>query len=151
MSEPFWSEGLRFECTRCSACCRFEPGYVFLSRREALALATRLGMDYSRFVAVYCRWIPTGDGLEALSLKDKSNYDCILWGDGGCSVYEDRPSQCRTFPFWRSVLRSRDAWEATASGCPGMDRGKLRSAEEIRDALAERDGEAPLTRKAGSL
>ncbi|HQO67077.1 MAG TPA: YkgJ family cysteine cluster protein, partial [Spirochaetales bacterium] len=31
MNQSFWHEGLRFECARCSACCRYEPGYVFLS------------------------------------------------------------------------------------------------------------------------
>ena len=34
MSEPFYAEGLRFSCERCSACCRGEPGYVFLTKED---------------------------------------------------------------------------------------------------------------------
>ena len=33
-----------------------------------------------------------------LCLKEKPNFDCILWKDG-CEAYEGRPVQCRTYPF----------------------------------------------------
>ena len=146
MPKPFYAAGLRFGCTLCSACCRFDPGFVFLSRRDADRLAARLGLDYSSFVAAYCRWIPAGGGVEQLSLKEKSNFDCFFWENGGCSVYEDRPLQCRTFPFWDSVVESKDSWKAVAADCPGMNAGPVVLAEEIARLLALRDGD-PVVRR----
>ncbi len=145
-AKKFYSKGLHFSCTRCSACCRHDPGFVFLSRPDADALASCLQMDYSSFVAAYCRWIPSGGGVELLSLRERSNYDCVFWGEGGCSVYGARPLQCRTFPFWDSVVENPDAWAATAAGCPGMNRGELHGADEIERALDLRDADPVVSR-----
>jgi len=143
---PFYSEGLRFGCARCSLCCRRDPGFVFLSEEDAEALAKRLGLEYSSFLSTYCRWIPSGGGVEVLSLKEKLNYDCILWGADGCSAYEDRPLQCRTFPFWDSVVADEASWRATAEECPGMNVGKLFGRDEIERLLALRTEHPAATR-----
>jgi Fe-S-cluster containining protein len=103
-------------------------------------------MDYTGFVETYCRWAPAGGGLERLSLKEKSNFDCIFWKDG-CTVYAARPLQCRTFPFWPSILVSAAAWEVAKSGCPGMGRGLLAGPAEIEARLAAQDAEPVLTRR----
>jgi Fe-S-cluster containining protein len=146
LSERFYSGGLHFSCTRCNACCRHDPGFVFLSRADVDALAGHLDMGYSEFIETYCRWVPIGGGVEQLSLKERSNFDCILWGKGGCSVYEARPLQCRTFPFWASSVRSRDAWDATAEGCPGVGHGALHGADEIEAHLAASEANPIITR-----
>ena len=41
--------------------------------------------DCSRedFIASYCRWVDRGDGTENLCLREKKNYDCILWDQYG--------------------------------------------------------------------
>jgi Fe-S-cluster containining protein len=140
---PFYAQGLRFSCTRCSSCCRFDPGFVFLTQTDLDALTAELGMAEEGFIAVYCRWVPPpGAGVfSQLSLKEKSNYDCIFWKDG-CTVYNARPVQCRTFPFWASILESKDSWENTACSCPGIGKGKLLDGEYIRASLKERHSEA---------
>jgi Fe-S-cluster containining protein len=151
---PFYAEGLRFSCTRCSACCRYGPGVVFLSEKDAGLLAIKLEMGYTDFVETYCRWIPvdmagtvSGEGRERLSLKERSNYDCIFWNNG-CSVYEARPLQCRTFPFWKSVLASPDIWEGL--DCPGAGKGTLHGMQYIESCLARREAEAVIERKVRS-
>jgi Fe-S-cluster containining protein len=143
MEKPFYSNGLSFSCTRCSACCRYEGGYVFLSQKDVDNLATECQMPYNEFVTVYCRWIPAAGGKESLSLKEKANFDCIFWKEG-CTVYTARPRQCRAFPFWQSVLSSSNAWKTAASGCPGMNRGALHSAAEIEAIL---DGEETIVQR----
>ena len=144
--QAFYARGLRFSCTRCSACCRYEPGFVFISEKDADILAARLKIGYTQFVDAYCRWVPAGGGWERLSLREKAGYDCVFW-DGGCVVYEARPLQCRTFPFWPSVLASGEAWKETAADCPGMDRGPIHGAEHIEGCLAERRREPVISRK----
>ena len=132
----FYAGGLQFSCKKCSDCCRLDPGYVFLSQQDVDKLALATSLSYNNFIGIYCRWIPSGDGRDVLSLKEKANYDCILWGKNGCGFYEDRPLQCKTFPFWKSSLSSFAAWNSQASTCPGMNNGELHSQEEIDGASA---------------
>jgi Fe-S-cluster containining protein len=156
MSEkPFYTEGLRFSCTRCSSCCRYEEGFVFLSRKDADLLAGELCLGYTEFVEAYCRWVPCLEGgMERLSLKEKSNRDCVFWtasasGEtrGGCRVYKVRPLQCRTFPFWRPVLVSAESWKWTAGTCPGMGKGVLYSMDYIKTCLASQEADPAVVRK----
>ena len=147
---PFYAKGLRFFCTRCSACCRHESGYVFLSIKDASLLGASLNIGYREFTEIYCRWVPAENGNERLSLKEKSNYDCIFWVQrkpaGLCSVYEARPLQCRAFPFWSSVLSSRKNWEMTVRDCPGAGRGPLHYPDSIEKWLALRQKEPIIER-----
>jgi Fe-S-cluster containining protein len=106
-------------------------------------LVPALKMKEGEFIRRYCRWAPDGEGRERLSLKEKANYDCIFWSNG-CSFYEARPLQCRTYPFWPSMLSSRKIWDAMS--CPGMGRGTLHSREEIDALLALQNAEPVIER-----
>ena len=107
---------------------------MYLSENDLSRLANELQMDYTGFVQTWCRWIPFFQGRERLSLKEKSNFDCVFWNDG-CTVYQVRPLQCRAFPFWDYVLSSPQAWEAAGTDCPGINNGELHSGEEIAGFL----------------
>ncbi|AEF85186.1 conserved hypothetical protein [Treponema primitia ZAS-2] len=143
VSKPFYANGLLFSCTRCSECCRIDPGFVFLRKKDTEILVSALKMKYTEFVETYCRWVPGFDGTEQLSLKEKANYDCIFW-DRGCSVYESRPLQCRTFPFWPSMLESAKYWKSMS--CPGMGKGALHTRGEIELFLAQQRAEPVIER-----
>ncbi|MDR2393494.1 MAG: YkgJ family cysteine cluster protein [Treponema sp.] len=143
--EPFYGDGLRFSCTRCSACCRYESGFVFLSKKDVFILAAALQMEYNKVIETYCRWVPGTMRAEWLSLKETAEYDCIFWKDG-CSVYEGRPIQCRTFPFWSSILVSPDAWSRTAVFCPGMGSGRLYTKDEIELWVSRQRAESLISR-----
>jgi Fe-S-cluster containining protein len=147
-SAPFYASGLKFSCKRCSACCRYEAGFVFLSGKDVEKLASRLKMDPPVFLRTYCRWVTDWQGEEVLSLKEKSNKDCIFW-DSGCTVYKARPLQCRTFPFWDSVVFSSQNWEIAASGCPGINSGKRHSARAIDECVKMRISEPILNKQGG--
>jgi len=144
-SQPFYTEGLCFSCIRCSDCCRHESGYVFLSKEDASDLAAEFKMTYSQFVKKYCRWIPSANYTERLSLKEKSNYDCIFW-DSGCKVYKSRPLQCRAFPFWPNILKQKESWEKTGEECPGINRGELHKLREIEEFIESQAKQPIITR-----
>jgi len=91
-------------------------------------------MNRDSFISAYCRWVTDWRGDKVLSLREKSNKDCILW-DGGCTVYSARPLQCVTFPFWESILSSAGAWEIAAQSCPGMNSGELHTQDEIMEKI----------------
>ena len=59
-------------------------------------------------------------------------------GKAVCSLYEARPMQCRTWPFWPELLDSQISWKEAKSGkdgCPGLDNGKSFSVDEINQIL----------------
>ena len=45
-----------------------------------------------------------------------------------------RPIQCRTWPFWEENLDEWTWHEEVATICPGVNRGKFYSLEDIRRA-----------------
>jgi Fe-S-cluster containining protein len=140
----WYADGLRFECTRCRACCTGEPGYVWVTKVEMERIATFLDMPVEEFSRNYCRRV-----MLSISLRERQNGDCVLLGPEGCLAYPVRPSQCRTFPFWKSNLGSPRRWEAARRRCPGVGRGRLYTLDEIERIMrAEADtgpGEAPAT------
>ena len=83
-----------------------------------------------RYSIRYCREVDLY-GIGRISLLERDNYDCILWGEQGCSMYEARPVQCRSYPFWSANLSSPESWTAVAEECPGAGQGRLHSADEI--------------------
>ena len=110
-------------------------------------LSNELQMDYTAFIQTWCRWVSFDMGRERLSLKEKSNFDCIFWKDG-CTVYQARPLQCRTFPFWESVVVSPEAWEAVGKECPGINSGDLHDGKTIARFLRMMEEELVIERDA---
>jgi Fe-S-cluster containining protein len=127
--QPWYRDGLRFNCTQCGDCCTGAPGFVWVNKEEIAALAQQVGIaDVDRFEHLYVRSV----GLRK-SLVEFPNGDCVFF-DGEarkCTVYEARPRQCRTWPFWDSNLRSEKDWQHTCEVCPGSGKGKLYSIEHI--------------------
>ena len=130
--------GLRFSCTMCGHCCTGPEGYVLVSDAEAAALARRLGLSIDEFFARYTHM--TGRGRSLTEHRTDAGFDCIFLdrekipGKAVCGVYEDRPAQCRTWPFWPSNLRTRASWERAKRVCPGMDHGTHYTPVQIRVA-----------------
>jgi len=150
VSGSFYEDGLRFECTRCSRCCRFDPGYVFLSYNDLNRLLHHTGLEKDEFLGEYCRAVFM-QGVYRLSLKEKRNYDCIFWSQDGCEVYDARPLQCRSFPFWPDNLTDRQRWDSIGQSCPGINRGTLHSSGEVESWMTLRESEPIIVLKPGEL
>lgn len=128
--------GLRFECTMCGNCCTGPEGYVLVTEAEAAGLAARLGLEVGVFLERYTRM--TGRGRSLTEVATSFGHDCVFLdrtrvpGKAVCGVYEDRPAQCRTWPYWKSNVSSRHAWERARRVCPGMGRGARTTPQQIR-------------------
>jgi Fe-S-cluster containining protein len=149
---PWWSGGLTFTCTACGDCCKGpEPGFVEVDERMITTLAEHVGLSEEAFSRRYVRRIAS-QGI--LSLIEKKNGDCVFWEDGqGCTVYEVRPTQCRTFPFWPEVLESKESWDEHAADCPGMTRaaegrGRHYTAAQVETILGGHGATGPSARTA---
>lgn len=132
VEEPWYRDGLNFTCTRCGACCTGAPGYVWVDEAEIGQLAASRGEPVAEFGRKFLRQV--GDRI---SLIEHRNGDCVFWERGrGCTVYEARPVQCRTWPFWPDNIATPGDWEEAVRVCPGSGEGRLFSLEEIEASAA---------------
>jgi len=132
-NKRWYKDGLRFQCTGCGDCCTGAPGYVWVNKEEIQNLAVRVGVTTEEFESQYVRSVVTRK-----SLVEYKNGDCVFF-DGEtrrCRVYEARPRQCRTWPFWDSNVRTPEAWAQTCQVCPGSGKGKLYQLGEIETQKA---------------
>ncbi len=107
---------------------------MWVNKKEVEDLAATLEMGVEEFEEAYVRKV----GIRK-SLVEYPNGDCVFFDNQArtCQVYDARPRQCRTWPFWDSNLKSEAAWEETCEVCPGSGRGKLYSIGKIEEQRAK--------------
>ena len=146
--EWFDENPVRFECTLCGGCCTGPSGFILFSREEGEAIARRLGLSYADFYERYTHDTPAGRSLRETRHTDAEGrvlHDCVFLdresepGRLICSLYEDRPTQCRTFPFWPEHMGSEKTWEYLGRVCEGIGRGDFVPADSIRIQRAEQE------------
>jgi len=106
----------RFSCSPdvpCfNECCR--DLNQFLTPYDILRLKNHLGLSSGDFLEQHTSQ-HTGpeSGLPIITLKPQNNLDliCPFVSPRGCTVYENRPSSCRTYPLVRALSRSRQTGE----------------------------------------
>ena len=127
-AEPWYQDGLAFTCTQCGACCTGAPGYVWVDADEVARIAAFRGESLETFGRQFLRQV--GDRI---SLVEHRNGDCVFWDrrTKGCTVYEARPVQCRTWPFWPDNIATPEDWEDVVRVCPGSGQGQLFTVEQI--------------------
>lgn len=130
---PWYKEGLKFKCTGCGKCCTGQPGYVWVTKEEIQAIATHLSIPADLFMRKYVR---QKDNRYALIEKRNDNFSCVFLKDKKCEIYQVRPKQCRTYPWWQQNLNSSESWKLAATDCEGInDEAPLVPFEEIEKNL----------------
>ena len=104
----------KFRChkgVRCfTACC--SNINIVLPPYDLLRLRKRLGMTTEDFINTYCDIeILAKTLLPVIILKmgKDEKKSCPFVTPDGCTVYEDRPSNCRYYPVGMATLRKKDA------------------------------------------
>ncbi len=102
----------KIDCLHCAACCKnYSPRF---KQPDIKRLAKRLKLKEGELVARYLRLDEDGDYVVQSS-------PCPFLGeDNACSVYEDRPSDCRRFPYTDEdvVIKRVPLTLKNASFCP---------------------------------
>jgi Fe-S-cluster containining protein len=131
MTRRFWEEGIRFECQGTGKCCtsRDSYGYVYLTLEDRRRLSKHLGISTSAFTRRYCN---KTNGYFHLKYPQEP---CQFLQDKSCTIYEARPVQCRTWPFWPENMNARTWNREVKAFCPGIGKGRLFSKEEIQELL----------------
>ncbi|EQC42087.1 hypothetical protein SDRG_00928 [Saprolegnia diclina VS20] len=143
---PWFKDGLAFSCTKCGNCCSGPSGSVRFNDDEAATMAAKVGETLPAFLDKYARRQGRGN-LSFYQLKEvrknkDDGFDCIfldrkkIRGKAVCSLYDARPTQCRTWPFWPETLESRATWEKTKDSCPGINKGTKQSTDDVSAKVA---------------
>lgn len=134
MKSYWYANGLHFECMQCGRCCSGPgEGYIWVTKPEIEIIADFLTISIGKLREKYLKRV----GLRTTVIEHQTTKDCMflhnIAGQRKCVIYPVRPSQCRSWPFWPNNLTSPGAWNKAAQKCPGINRGRLYSYEEIQE------------------
>ena len=133
---------LPFECTGCGKCCQ-TTGSVWMSPMEIRRAADLIQLSVTDFCNQYAshtlepnnhdendlRWIRLKDQTD-----DNGSGACVFLDPTTqqCTIYEARPNQCSTYPFWPKIMKSRKSWneEVRLPDNPGSLSSSSSSMEE---------------------
>ena len=121
-----------YKCNKCPGYCCSYP-VIPLKKRDVERLAEHFGLSFKdarrKFTKV------DGDEPYAMRRKEDVHFGRICrffdTKERRCTVYEARPVQCRTWPFWPENVESPEDWEHVTQICPGSGKGRHYSADEI--------------------
>ena len=87
-------------CQKCGQCCQGSLG-PFIFPSDLQTLSDVLGMERVRFLDEYCVLcnIPNEAELVLYSLRMPNGKCIFLNASNLCSIYENRPYQCKNAPF----------------------------------------------------
>ena len=129
---PWYVAGLHFQCQQCGRCCSGPgEGYIWVTKPEIQIIADFLKLTPEQVRHKFLMRI----ALRTTIIEDLHTKDCIFLqeasGQKKCTIYPVRPSQCRIWPFWPSNLARPNSWNKAAQKCPGINRGRRYTFEEI--------------------
>ncbi len=110
-----------------------------LTPYDVLRICKSIDMKSDEFLKTYTqmRTFPdTGFPLPLLKMLDRPDEPCHFVTPAGCSIYEDRPGACRTYPLGRGTKVDKDGavverfFIVQEEHCRGFDTGKHWTAQE---------------------
>ena len=108
------------KCSQCDAkCCKGESGYVFVNIGDIGRIAKHLKLSQANFSEKYLRRInDKGFSLKETKISD-NNYACefLDLDSNRCTIYDVRPKQCITFPFWEYYKKNK---KKVKQECPAI-------------------------------
>ncbi len=105
-------------CATCEGrCCTGESGYIYVTKDEIKDIAEVLKIDINELRVKYL--FKKGYKYSIKEFKYNDSYECVFYDreSNGCRVYNARPSQCKTFPFWDYYKTRVDELKQE---CPGI-------------------------------
>jgi len=116
------SDKIKFECKQCGGCCSGVSGYIWLTEIEQSSIADLLKISVADFLKKYTISVNGKISLKE-TRKSRDDYWCIfLENSAKCRIYERRPHQCRSYPFWENIVTNENNLNAVLADCPGVQR-----------------------------
>ncbi|CAH0481710.1 unnamed protein product [Peronospora belbahrii] len=129
---------LHFRCTKCGKCCTGTGGRVRVNEQEIQELAVATNLPLTELKQGYTSIIQVEDAnghkkTQQVLKQTPDDRQCIFLEGSKCSVYNNRPTQCRTFPWWPQHLVSDYDWHVTANKCEGIR--MFQQGDEQKDSI----------------
>ena len=151
---PWWSEDESsppFKCTVCGHCCKWSGGEVWFNSNEFVSLVMHKGLSPEQVLDDYADEVLNGwvkaktkpVHTQMPSGKIEEVQGCVFLAEDGrsCSIYSQRPVQCRTYPWWPKTLENKDAWLREESNCEGINNADAPLGQRSDGALATPTGQ----------
>ena len=106
-------------CESCEGnCCIGESGNIWISRQEIEYLKNYLDITIEELASKYIEKRGYRYSIKERKLAE-NNYACVFFDleKKQCGIYEARPIQCRTFPFWEYFKTNK---EEVIKECPAI-------------------------------
>ena len=106
-------------CADCKGkCCQGASGYIWVNENNINEISAYLDINRDTFLQDYVRLIRGKMSLVERQIA-RDNFACVFFNTktNQCSIYEARPSQCRSFPFWD---RFKNNISQIKEECPGI-------------------------------
>ena len=130
-----YEKGIKFKCQGSSKCCvsRGTYGFVYLSEKDLKKISYFLKIKTEIFKKKFCQYTN-----KFLHLKEvNKNGNCIFLKEKKCTIYNARPTQCRTWPFWAENMNSKKWNQDIIKFCPGIGKGQFISKKKIDKLLKD--------------
>ena len=105
-------------CQTCQGrCCTGESGYIYVNKNEIEKISKLLNLEIKEFVKRYLFKKMYKYSIKEIQYND--SFECIFYDreSNGCKIYDARPTQCKTFPFWDYYKTRVDELKLE---CPGI-------------------------------
>ncbi len=117
-----YKDGFKFAfdekaCKNCGGkCCTGESGNIFANKAEIERLRVHFQLEKDDFEEKYLRKVGVRYSFKELEFED--GFACIFFDrqNKQCSIYELRPQQCRSFPFWEYYKIHKEELEKECIG-----------------------------------
>jgi Fe-S-cluster containining protein len=106
-------------CDTCEGnCCIGESGNIWINKQEIENLSNHLDISLEELRFRFLEKRGYKYSIKEIKLSS-DNYACIFFDleKKQCSIYEARPIQCRTFPFWDYFKNHK---EEVIKECPAI-------------------------------
>ena len=82
-----------------------------------MQIAKLLGIDEGVLISDYLKKVGFKHSIKEVLIQ--GSYNCVFYTAGvGCGIYDARPIQCRTYPFWDYFKTNT---EELIKECPGIN------------------------------
>lgn len=102
----------QIDCLQCARCCKqYSPRFKMPDIKR---ISKSVGLSESAFITKYLRYDEEGDYVAV------STPCPFLGADNRCSVYDDRPSDCKRFPYTDEdvLLKRPSLTQKNSTFCP---------------------------------
>jgi Fe-S-cluster containining protein len=107
-------DNIRFSCAKCGNCCKV--GFVYLNKNDMIKLAGKLKLPLKEFKKKHTSMV-----LWLGRVMKYGKEGCVFLKGNVCSVYDARPEQCATYPYWKKldINRAKEYCSGIKQQVPG--------------------------------